>query len=118
MEHRVERRTGEVLNFATSSESYTVYIDPDLRLDVARVQTKPADGNQDIYMWIQAVQGFFVLHQDLSLGRSSPWRLIFEVMPESFSSSFFPWVDDEFFRLLQEWQKVESPPLDNNQTGD
>ena len=82
-----------MLNLATSSESYTVYIDPDLRLDVARVQTKPADGNQDIYMWIQAVQGFFVLHQDLSLG-------------------------DEFFRLLQEWQKVESPPLDNNQTGD
>lgn len=114
MRHQVERRSGEVLNFASSSESYTIYAEPDLRLDVARVQNKQADGSQDAYMWVQAVQGFFVLHQDLRSGRPGPWSVIFEVTPESFSSSFFPWVDDEFFRLLPDWQKVDSAPLDNN----
>ncbi|MBX3170948.1 MAG: hypothetical protein KF760_26305 [Candidatus Eremiobacteraeota bacterium] len=114
MRHTAERRTGEVLNFATSSEAYTIYIEPDVRLDVARVQNKQADGSREAYMWVQAVQGFFVLYQDLREARPGPWRLIFEIIPESFSSSFFPYVEDEFFPLLQEWQKVDSPPLDNN----
>jgi hypothetical protein len=112
--HRAERRSGEVLNFATSSESYTIYVEPDIRLDVARVQTKQEDDSRESYMWIQAVQGFFVLYQDLRGDRPGPWQLIFEITPDSFSSSFFPYIEDEFFRLLQEWQKVDSPPVDNN----
>ncbi len=115
MRHTAERRTGEVLNFATSPESYTIYIDPDIRLDVARVQSKQALGSLETYMWIQAVQGFFVLYQDLRGERPEPWQLIFEITPDSFSSSFFPYIEDEFFRLLEEWQKVDSPSLENNE---
>lgn len=115
MKHRAERRTGEVLNFATSPDSYTIYVEPDIRLDVARVQNKQADDSRESYMWIQAVQGFFVLYQDLRGERPGPWLLIFEIVPDSFSSSFFPYIEDEFFRLLEEWQKVDSPSLDNNE---
>ena len=103
------------MDFVTTSESYTIYIEPDLRLDVARVQSKQADDSSDTYMWIQAVQGFFVLYQDLSGPKPGPWLLIFEVTPQSFSSSFFPYIEDEFFRLLQEWQAL--PPLEEVESG-
>ena len=121
MKHSVERRRGAVIDFVTTSESYTIHIEPDLRLDVARVQSKQAE---DSYMWIQAVQGFFVLCQDLSGPKPGPWLLIFEVFPQSFSSSFFPYIEDEFFRLLQEWQalqpleEVEGSPSDNIPDGE
>ena len=124
MKHSVERRRGAVIDFVTTSESYTIHIEPDLRLDVARVQSKQADDSSDSYMWIQAVQGFFVLYQDLSGPKPGPWLLIFEVSPQSFSSSFFPYIEDEFFRLLQEWQalqpleEVEGRPPDNIPDGE
>ena len=104
-----------MLNFATSPDAYTIYVDPDVRMDVARVQTKHSEDSRESYMWIQAVQGFFVLYQDMR-EKTGPWQLILEIIPESFSSSFFPYVEDEFFALLQEWQKVDSPSLENNLT--
>lgn len=115
MRHSAERRRGTVIDFVTTSESYTIHIEPDIRLDVARVQSKQADDSADSYMWIQAVQGFFVLYQDLSGPKPGPWQLIFEVSPQSFSSSFFPYIEDEFFRLLQEWQAL--PPLEEVDSG-
>jgi len=109
MQHSAERRDAEVLQFNTTSESYTIYVHPDLRLDVARCQAKPRPEQRDSFMWVQAVQGFFVLHQDLSEPQPGPWKVIFEVSPDRFSSSFFPWVDDEFFELLKRWEEL--PPL-------
>lgn len=107
-----------MINFATTTESYTIYIEPDLRLDVAKVSNKQKEEGREAFLWVQAVQGFFVLQQDLEGPRPWPWRLILEIVPESFSSSFFPWVDDEFFRLLADWREVAGAPLDNNPDGD
>lgn len=118
MKHRAEKRTGEVLNFATTTDSYTIYVDPDIRLDVAKVSNQQQPDSLEAFMWVQAVQGFFVLQQDLEGPRPWPWRLILEIIPESFSSSFFPYVDDEFFRLLADWREVASEELDNNPDGE
>jgi hypothetical protein len=109
LKHSVERRHDEVLNFVTTTDSYTIFVHPRLRLDVARCQNKQLPDQHDGYIWLQAVQGYFVLEQRLDYGKPGPWMVIFEVTPDAYSSSFFGWVDDEFERLLPEWQQL--PPL-------
>lgn len=126
MKHKVERRDAEVLNFVTTAESYTIFVHPNLRLDVARCQNKHVAEHQAGYLWIQALQGHFVLHQCLATGKPGPWKVIFEIAPVHFSSTFYCWVDDEFERLLASWQELpplpeqkgSSEPLDNTPDGE
>ena len=130
LKHTAVRRNAEVLDFVTTTESYTIYVHPDLRLDVARCQNKRESDSNEVYLWVQAVQGFFVMHQTQASGTPGPWRVIFEISPQQFSSSFFPWADDEFFNLLPGWEELpplpasdaseegSSQPLENTSDGD
>lgn len=95
MEHSARRLDVEVVNFLTTNEAYTIFLEDRSRLDVARCV------NKEDYLWVQATQGFFVLKQSLP----NPWKVIYEIVPESFSSSFFPYVEEHFFTLLAEWDK-------------
>lgn len=99
MNHRVETASGQVIQFVTSPEAYMIYVEPNLRLDVARCQNLPVAGTGESYLWVQALQGFFVLHQRLP----GPWELIYELVPEEFSLAFFPWIEEHFFELLPVW---------------
>lgn len=99
----------EVIRFVTTPESYTIYIEPSLRLDVARCNPVEAPDNAGelgnwSYLWVQALQGFYVLRQP-SIGtdplcRLKPWIAVLQITPAEFSSSFFSWLEEHFFALL------------------
>lgn len=107
MEHEVSLRRGEVLEFVSTDASYVVHIKPNLRLDIARVSNFRVDtehpGIHWAYMWLQTVQGFFVLRQLVIRNRPAAWELLYEVTPAEFSSGFFPWLGDHFEELIQTW---------------
>lgn len=118
LKYRAEMKRAEVVNFLTTSDAYSIFVQPDLRLDVARVSNKQKEGELEAFLWIEAVQGFYVLQQTLEGPRPWPWYLMWEIIPESFSSLFFTWVDEQFFQLLADWRKMGCLPLDNKPNGD
>lgn len=99
----------EVLRFITTPEAYLIYLEPGLRMDVARCIPKDApEGSGELgnwtYLWVQAVQGFYVLRQP-SIGADplcclKPWVAVLQITPAEFSTSFFPWLEEHFFELL------------------
>ena len=113
---------GAVLDFVSTPSSYTIYVEPALRLDVARCQSLEAgplpDGPYWSYLWVQAVQGFFVLRQPIIEGRPGPWEMLYQVEPDEFSSLFFPWVEENFQQLIRDWNErsgeVALPSLGND----
>lgn len=119
----------EVLRFVMTSESYTIYAEPDMRLDVARCQAVEAPDDSSLsswsYMWVQSVQGFYILRQPALKGRCQPgtWTIVGQVFPEEFSSSFFPRFEEQFFNFagafLQALPAEEVPPeeLENDLNG-
>ena len=131
MHFTIEPIRAEVLRFVTTSESYTIYLEPDQRLDVARCQAIEAPEGSELeawsYMWVQALQGFFILRQPaLARGRNrqpAPWTAVAQVTPAEFSSSFFARFEDEFFELagpfLKQLPPEEVPPedLENEDSG-
>lgn len=100
MKYTLHPRNIEVHQFVTSSSAYTIHADG-LRMDVARCQNLQRDELQS-FMWVKAVQGYFVLEQS-PLGRNpGHWQIILEIEPQENSSSFFPWFEDNFWELLSE----------------
>lgn len=91
----------EVHQFITNSAAYTIHAEG-LRLDVARCQNLQRDEAQ-AFMWLKAVQGYFVLEQSPLGRRPGHWRIILEITPEETSSSFFPWFEDHFWSELSDW---------------
>lgn len=110
MKFDIQLRKGEVLEFVTTQESYTIHVKPNLRLDVARCSQFRVDADSPTsfwsYLWLQSVQGFFVLRQATLEGRTLGWEMVYEVVPAEFSSSFFPWLSDHFEALISEWNQT------------
>lgn len=115
MEFSVRALNAEVLHFLTTANAYTIFYEPYGRMDVARCTSMtpdaPPEGDFWCYMWVQSVQGFFVLHQPVLEGKAGTWSVIFEIVPAEFSAGFFSWVEDHFWTLLPRWAAEAGRPL-------
>ena len=125
MKHNVLLRRAEVFDFVTTASSYTIHVEPNLRLDVARCKSIELVRELEVphwgYLWVQAVQGFFVFRQAILGGVPGAWQMIYEIEPAEFSSSFFAWAEENFGSLIRDWNErsgeVAVPPLGNDPEG-
>lgn len=71
------------------------------RGDIVRCQTcQPQITDENLYffyMWVEALQGYFLLRQEFSEGRPQQWQLIGEIEVEERG----PWVFDEITEELR-----------------
>jgi hypothetical protein len=100
-----------VFRFLTTPQSYSAYCQSGLRLDIARCRNLvPPQANPDDYwnfLWIQSLQGFFVLRQRVRVGVTEDWVLVGEVMTSSPISQFFDMFQDSFEDLVRRYRLFE-----------
>ena len=93
-----------VCNFHSSATAYVAFCQDNVRLDIAKCRSylPPMIDLLDHcnYMWIQSLQGFFILRQQVRGRVSDEWYVIAEVEPDEFSSYFFEEMWDLFPILL------------------
>lgn len=83
----VELEPEEVIQFVTHELSYIAYTRTGRRLDILKshsVQPPIEDPeNFTTFMWLKALQGYFVLRQHYVEKVSEPWYVIQELKPET-----------------------------------
>ena len=93
-----------VFRFISTAHSYAAYCESGLRLDIARcrnmllAQSEPDDYWN--FLWIQSLQGFFVLRQRVRVGITEDWVLVGEVLTSSPISQFFDLFQDSFEEVV------------------
>jgi len=94
-----------VINFCSSAASYVAYCQDNFRLDIAKCRNYlPPDVDPEEhfhYMWVHAVQGFFLLRQRVRGRLNEEWYIIGEIVPHEFSSYFFEEAWENFEELLK-----------------
>ena len=99
----------EVINFVMESGVYCFKTADRRRGDIAKVRTlQPSVKNHSdyfSYMWVQAVQGYFVLRQRFVDGKAQEWRLIREIEVEDPELYFFEHMGDA---LLLEFEELSA----------
>jgi hypothetical protein len=90
----------QVYRFVSTAQSYTAYCESGLRLDIARCRnilvSQPDPDDYWNFLWIQSLQGFFVLRQRVRVGITEDWVLVGEVLTSSAVSQFFDLFQDSF----------------------
>lgn len=93
-----------VCNFHSSPTAYVAFCQDNMRLDIAKCRNylPPVIDPMDHchYMWVQSLQGFFILRQQIREKVSDEWYVVAEVTPDEFSSYFFEEAWDLFPVLL------------------
>lgn len=97
----IELEPEEVIQFVTHDLSYIAYTRTGRRLDILKshsVQPPIADPENFVtFMWLKALQGYFVLRQRYVEKVPEPWYVIQELRPETdfrFYEEFLDVVDD------------------------
>lgn len=92
----------EVIQFVTHEVSYIAYTRMGRRLDILKstsVQPPIADQQDyDSYLWVKALQGYFVLRQRYVESIAEPWHVISELEPET-DFRFY----EEFLDVVEEF---------------
>lgn len=77
----------EVIQFVTHDLSYIAYTRTGRRLDITKsMSAQPAIVNPDdyfSYMWVKALQGYFLLRQRYVESVAEPWFVVRELKPET-----------------------------------
>lgn len=96
----------EIINFVTEGGVYCFKTADRRRGDIAKVRTlQPSVLNHDdyySYMWVQAVQGYFLLRQQFLGGQAQEWRLIREITVEDPGMEFFDEMGDALLAEFEE----------------
>lgn len=83
----LELEPEEVIQFVTHDLSYIAYTNSGRRLDILKSMSAqpPIQNPEDYYsyMWVKALQGYFILRQHYVESVASPWYVIRELKPET-----------------------------------
>ena len=105
----------EVKHFEAYDRGYYAILRRGPRLDILRVfnfQPEIEDfDDYPTYMFIQAVQGFFILRQDVRQGRVEPWFVHAELVPKD-PASFFDRARERPTLLCDFARRCVPPPAD------
>ena len=100
-----------VYRFVSTTHSYTAYCESGLRLDIARCRNilipQPEPDDYWNFLWIQSLQGFFVLRQRVRVGVTEDWVLVGEVLTSSPVSQFFDLFQGSFEDVVHHFGLVE-----------
>ena len=105
LDYELQSRSWRVFNFYSSPSSYVAFCEDDMRLDIGKCRTylppdlDPADHYH--YMWVQSLQGFFLLRQRIQGRLSGEWHVVAEVVAQEFSAYFFDRMWEDFAALLE-----------------
>ena len=90
-----------VTRFLCTDSSYVIYMESGDRLDVARVKNWTPEGGEVQFLWVYAVQGYFVLRQRWG----ADWELLRRVLPDpDQGTSFFESSLDAFPEWVEGWK--------------
>ncbi|MEW6278344.1 MAG: hypothetical protein AB1758_06975 [Candidatus Eremiobacterota bacterium] len=86
MELEVREMEDEVVQFVTTEAAYIAYTAQGRRLDILKsVSVQPPireEASYATYMWVRALQGYFLLRQRIEESKPGPWFVIRELVPE------------------------------------
>jgi hypothetical protein len=94
-----------VFRFVSTAQSYCAYCESGLRLDIVRCrnllleQTDPDDYWN--FLWMQSLQGFFILRQRVQVGITEDWILVGELITNAPLSQFFDLFQDHFEAVVR-----------------
>jgi len=93
-----------VPHFVTNEHGYFAYADSGLSLTIVRAhsfQTPITDPeNYPSYLWVESVNGFYLLRQEVLEGAPQPWVIVREVLPEEPHNFFY-----EFLAVLEDYAR-------------
>ena len=105
-----------VLRFISTSESYSAYCQSGLRLDIARCRNILLDQEDpDDYwnfLWMQSLQGFFVVRQRVRVGVTEEWVLVGELFTSAPVSQFFDSFQEHFEHVVRRFGLADRPPVE------
>ncbi|MBI3924549.1 MAG: hypothetical protein HY319_03340 [Armatimonadetes bacterium] len=103
-----------VLQFVADQTGYRVWTESGTRLDVVRCNSIQPDivdpEDYCTYMWIKALQGFFLLRQRICAREPQDWFLVQEVLPAINDPAFFFDYWDRLGETLSSVPPGISPP--------
>ena len=83
----------EILTFIVDEGAYYFVASDGRRADIVKCSThQPEIREPDdyfYYMWVSAVQGYFLLRQRFLEGKAQPWHLVAEIETERRDPAFF-----------------------------
>lgn len=94
-----------VTSFVTGELSYHARTEGRLGIDIVKCYTRTPEiedpENYLSYMWVNSVQGYYVLEQAFEKGEPQDWRLIRQIIPEEPDIYFFEKFDDQFLDYVR-----------------
>lgn len=94
----------EIYHFEAYDKGYFALLNRGPRLDILRVfnfQPDIADfSDYVVFMFIEALQGFYVLRQPVLEGHVGPWRVCMEMRPKD-PNGFFAWAFEHRGALMK-----------------
>lgn len=98
----------EIQTFVVDTGSYYFVAVGGLRGDIRRCRTfQPDIKDPDDYfffMWVESVQGYFLLKQQFLEGRAQEWYLIAEIITEESGPAFFEELSEAMEQRLKTGQ--------------
>ncbi len=95
-----------MLSFIAAEGAYYFLVSDGRRGDIAKCRTlQPPIHDQEnfrTYLWVQAVQGYFLLCQHFLEGKAGEWRLVSEIEIEEGTMYAFDEIGDLLLEQLQE----------------
>lgn len=95
----------DIRTFVVDNGAYYFIAVDGRRGDIIRCQTyQPGIGESEdyyFYMWVQSLQGYFMLRQRFEGGRAGDWQLLGEFETEESGSRVFDLLSDEVVAMLQ-----------------
>lgn len=95
----------EIRTFVAENGAYYFVACDGRRGDIIRCQTFQPDitdfDNYSYYMWVEALQGFFLLRQRFFEGQAHPWELTGEFELDEPGPGAFDWLSDRVRAMLE-----------------
>lgn len=104
----------EVVTFVAAPGAYYFILSDSRRGDVLKVHTlQPSIEDHDYYasyLWVQALQGYFLMRQLFVEQRAQEWRVVAEFQSQPLESDFFERQAERWAEVLEGASEFGLPP--------